>query len=97
MAVAEGLAKLHSGYYMVYFPNLKYPIQDHAIAEAYLGASIMLGPDICLPDSVTPGELAAAVDRYARLYPQRVKSGMFDFIAEAFGIEYGCGPKHPRH
>src|SRR4051812_43631540 len=46
-----------------------FPIREHATAQAYISSILMFGPDVCFPAKVSVGELAFAVDQYARANP----------------------------
>jgi hypothetical protein len=93
-ASAEALVKLH-GYYRGLFPNLTYPLQGEALNGAYIGTTLLLGANVCLPRVVSVGTLAAVVDRYAQSNPQKVIGSGFQFVSDAIVSTYLCGPHNP--
>jgi len=88
---AAHLAKVHQ-FFETRFPNVEYPIRDKATRDAYVGTTLTIDPNVCLPAGLTVAALAAVVDRYSAAHPDRVAGARFPFTVSALADAYGCGP-----
>lgn len=88
-ALTFSLKKIHQ-YYQASFPNLTYPIRDQATANRYIATSVLLGPDVCFPQQLTPQIVARIIVKYGRDNPAKLTELPWDFASSALLNAYPC-------
>lgn len=64
---------------------------DEGFHKEWVANQVLLAPDVCFPDQITPKTLAAVFVGYAKQHPQDMaKLDRFDFVAAAFASAYPC-------
>ena len=76
--------------YKAQFPNLRYPIADEETAKRYVAWGLLLGPDVCLPPSLTTGIAAQIIVKYAKDNPQKLTNSEWRFASFALWDAYPC-------
>lgn len=64
---------------------------DETFHKEWVANQVLLAPDVCFPDQMTPKTLAAVFSGYGKQHPQELaKLDRFDLAAAAFANAYPC-------
>jgi hypothetical protein len=77
-------------FYKANFENTN--LSDEQVVRLYLAITLLIAPNVCLPDNVTPKILARVLIKYGKDHPSKLSDGMYEFAGRAFAEAYVCPP-----
>jgi hypothetical protein len=86
--VSDALRRLHDYYFVTLddYGNAKNP----AFVHDWGTGQLLLGYDVCFPDTMVPTILAMTILKQAREQPQTLSEDMYTFSGLAFSASYPC-------
>jgi uncharacterized protein YecT (DUF1311 family) len=86
-ALIASLQRNHELYRAI-LPDAKLLQTDETIAKRYIATMLLIGPDACLPDGLTPKIAALIVEKYGREHPEQLTDNPQKFANLALAFAY---------
>jgi Rap1a immunity proteins len=86
-ALITSLERLHS-LYDADFPDPSKLRTDETTAKRYIATVLLVGPDVCFPEGITPKIAAMIIEKYGKEHPEQLTDHPQKFANLAFASAY---------